>query len=70
VTNSKTTLFGHIPIFKKLAHPLFGAGSHLLVHILFTPSEGLESFEIAFSRCHGSVTMEKRPPGMGQLHGP
>ena len=31
----KIVLFGHI--LKKLAHPLFGAWSLLLVHVQFTP---------------------------------
>lgn len=61
----KSTLFGHIPNFSKSTHPLFGAGSLLSIHVLFTPSEGYEGFKIAIFRYHGSVTMEKGPLARG-----
>jgi len=40
----KTALLGYI--LKKSTHPLFVARPFLLVHILFTPSEGHKSFVI------------------------
>ena len=36
--------FLNILFIKKLAHSLFGAWLFLLVHIRFTPSEGLKGF--------------------------
>ena len=45
---------------KKLAHPLFGAWLVLLVHVQFTPSEGLKNFEnySYHESKHGSVTVK------------
>jgi hypothetical protein len=68
----KTVLFGHI-LQKKSTHPLFGAWSLLVIHVRFTPSKGSKGFKNAFKKKkpdHESVTMEKCPLNMGQLHGP
>ena len=59
---------------KKSTHSLFGAWSFLLVHIQFTPSEGLEAFvNWSFKKSdHGIWAMKsdhrKRPSSMVRLH--
>ena len=65
----KTTLFGHM-LKNKSAHSFVGAWSFLLIHIWFTPSEGLKDFVNWFFKksVRESWNMkfdhEKRPPSM------